>query len=140
MFLILCSLFEIGAEIYMNFIIKVREKNKNQMKFTKNVILRLAAFTVFSLIFRSTNRKNGREYLETWMYSNQSSWTALILRYSEWGDVTAKPSAIIFSFLGRIKEVFENEKNHPSPQNEKRMTLGFQAGHFKLCFLSLEIY
>ena len=35
-----------------------------QEKYAKNIILRSAAFTVVSLISGSTNRKNGREYLE----------------------------------------------------------------------------
>lgn len=64
MLLILCSLFEISAGSICEFHSKSQRKDKMEKKYTQNIILRSVGFMVFSLMSRSTNRKNGREYLE----------------------------------------------------------------------------
>lgn len=129
MLLILCFLFKIGAGRKCEFYNKSQRKNEMKKKYTQNITLRLAGFRVFSLISGSTNRKNGRSY------SNRANWMALILRYS--GNGKRGHKAINYHFLVLKKDKGSSWKmrtNHPSQKKRKMMTLGLQAGHFKLCF------
>ena len=95
MLLILCSLFEIGAGSMCEFYNESQRKNKMRKKHTQNIILRSAAFMVFSLISGSTNRKNGRVF-RSGTYSNRPSWMALILGYSGNGKMWPQSHQLLF--------------------------------------------
>lgn len=87
MFLILCSLFEIGAESWHEFYDKIREKNKRQKKSTKNYCPQVGSFCGFLFDLCIYKQEEWQRVFRSRMYFNQSSWTAQILRYSGNGEM-----------------------------------------------------